>query len=153
MVLTVCCAAAIFIFSMQNGDQSSRLSKGLLSHILAFFRGVSVNEITYDDIRKYSFLIRKMAHFSIFFALGTLSCWSAYALRVKRFMITSFIFCVIYACTDEIHQFFSEGRGPAFRDVCIDSAGALLGAFFTAFIIFCIRHIRNRSTKSALDGN
>lgn len=138
---------------MQNGTQSSELSKGLLSHILAFFRGVSVKDITYEDIKKYSFLIRKLAHFSIFFTLGALSCWSASAIRIKRYMWISFIFCVIYACTDEIHQFFSEGREPALRDVCIDSAGALLGVFFTSFFIFCIQHIKKRRTKNVLDGN
>lgn len=135
-ILTLCCAAAIFIFSMQSGDQSSKLSTGLLSHILSFVKGVSASEITYEELSKYSFLIRKAAHFTIFFTLGLFSCWTIWSFFRKRHMITSFLFCIIYACTDELHQFFSESRGPALRDVIIDSTGAFTGICFSAFIIF-----------------
>lgn len=134
--LTLCCATAIFIFSMQNGKQSAQVSEGLLAHILAFVKNVSVNEITYEQISRYSFLIRKAAHFTIFFTLGIFSCWSAWGFFGKRHMLISLSFCVIYACTDEVHQLFSEGRGPAVKDVLIDSAGAFAGISLAAFVIF-----------------
>ncbi|MGN0630202.1 MAG: VanZ family protein [Ruminococcus sp.] len=145
-ILTLCCAAAIFIFSMQSGDQSAKLSSGLLSHILAFVKGVPVSEITYEQLSKYSFLIRKAAHFTIFFTLGVFSCWTAWGFFRKRHMMLSLIFCVLYACTDELHQFFSEGRGPAVRDVLIDSAGAFAGVSITAFVIFLFTNGKNDST-------
>ena len=37
-----------------------------------------------------------------------------------------FIFCVLYAATDEFHQSFVGGRGPSVRDVGIDSLGVLI---------------------------
>lgn len=41
----------------------------------------------------------------------------------------------VYAATDEIHQLFVAGRSGRFSDVCIDSAGALLGvAVFALFV-------------------
>ena len=33
----------------------------------------------------------------------------------------------IYAISDEIHQFFSDGRSPLIKDVIIDSFGVLFG--------------------------
>ena len=144
--LTLFCAAAIFIFSMQSGDQSAELSSGLLAHILAFAKGVPVSEITYEQLLKYSFLMRKAAHFTIFFTLGIFSCWTAWGFFRKNHMIISLIFCILYACTDEIHQFFSEGRGPAVRDVLIDSAGAFTGVCITAFVIFIFSNRKNDSS-------
>ena len=35
--------------------------------------------------------------------------------------------CVIYACSDEIHQLFIFGRSCELRDVLIDFIGSLLG--------------------------
>ena len=35
--------------------------------------------------------------------------------------------CVLYAISDEVHQFFVPGRGPQAKDVFIDSAGAVVG--------------------------
>ena len=39
----------------------------------------------------------------------------------------SWTFCILYAASDEFHQLFVPGRAGLITDVCIDSAGALLG--------------------------
>lgn len=39
----------------------------------------------------------------------------------------SWAFCILYAASDEFHQLFVPGRAGLITDVCIDSAGALLG--------------------------
>ena len=36
-------------------------------------------------------------------------------------------FCFLYACTDELHQYFVPGRACRFKDVMIDTAGAFTG--------------------------
>lgn len=123
------------------------LSKGFLRHILAFVRGVSIEDITYADIKRYDFLIRKMAHFLVFFTLGIFSCWSAWAVLRKRYVLTSFVFCVLYACSDELHQCFSEGRGPAVRDICIDSVGALTGILLMSLVISFVSRIFKRRAE------
>ncbi|MFZ2371781.1 MAG: VanZ family protein, partial [Trichococcus flocculiformis] len=37
------------------------------------------------------------------------------------------LFVFLYASSDEFHQSFIPGRGPAFTDVLIDTAGGLTG--------------------------
>ena len=44
--------------------------------------------------------------------------------KVRLFLI---IFIFIYACTDEIHQYFIPGRNMAFKDVLIDTSGGAFG--------------------------
>lgn len=131
---------------MQNGEQSKELSNGILSHILSLLKGVPIEQITYEELKKYANLIRKLAHFTVFFILGVFSCWSTWILLGKHYVSISFVFCVLYACFDEIHQFFSDGRGPALKDVIIDSIGALIGISLVAFIIFCITDKKNDSS-------
>ena len=48
----------------------------------------------------------------------------------------------LYACSDEFHQSFVPGRGPAFKDVMIDSTGALVG-----LTIIYIKNLRNSKKK------
>lgn len=38
------------------------------------------------------------------------------------------VFCALYACSDELHQYFVPGRSCRFFDVCVDSTGAFFGA-------------------------
>ena len=42
--------------------------------------------------------------------------------------------CFLYACTDEYHQLFIEGRAGQFTDVLIDTAGASLGCAIVVLI-------------------
>lgn len=135
LLMTVLCAVAIFMLSTQNGNESVDLSRSFLKHLIAFIRNIPVDEVTRSEIAKYGFIIRKIAHFMEFFALGIFSCWTSWAFFRKKYIIISFVFCVIYASSDEIHQLFSDGRGPAIRDVCIDSAGAATGILLAALII------------------
>ena len=36
--------------------------------------------------------------------------------------------CVLYAISDEVHQLFVPGRSGQFKDVFLDSGGAIVGA-------------------------
>ena len=149
LFLTMGCAVAIFMFSKQNGVDSSTVSNHFLQYVLAFCRQVPVSEITASDLTKYSFLVRKLAHFSIYFVLGVFTYWSTYALFQKYRVLTAASFCVLYAVSDEIHQLFSKGRSCSLRDVGIDSAGALLGIGFMYLFIRCFcRHRRTVSKES-----
>lgn len=46
--------------------------------------------------------------------------------RVRRYGLAVML-AAVYACSDEIHQLFVEGRAGMVSDVLIDSAGAVLG--------------------------
>ena len=45
---------------------------------------------------------------------------------VKKILFYSILFCFIYACSDEIHQLFLDGRTAKVLDVCIDTCGSSL---------------------------
>ncbi len=70
-------------------------------------------------------LLRKLAHFTEFTALGMLLLWHFSMLgKHWTFALAS---GVTAACIDETIQVFVPDRGPALRDVGIDSLGVLTG--------------------------
>ena len=70
-------------------------------------------------------LLRKIAHFTEFTALGALLCWRAGMLGKHK---TAAFGCgALAACIDETIQIFVPDRGPGLKDVCIDCAGVLTG--------------------------
>ena len=80
-------------------------------------------------LNKYTFIIRKTAHFSVYLILGILSINLLSSFNIKRFIMFSSLFCFIYACTDEFHQLFVMGRSCEMRDVLIDTLGSFVGIF------------------------
>ena len=42
------------------------------------------------------------------------------------YCIISIVVCFVYACTDEFHQLFVDGRAGLFSDVIIDTIGATI---------------------------
>ena len=74
-------------------------------------------------------LLRKLAHFSEFCALGMVLSWLFAMLRKKTwaFVLPSAVCGCLAACVDETIQCFVPDRGPGIKDVMIDSAGVLLG--------------------------
>ena len=126
----------IFLFSSQPGEVSSGNNKFVI--YLFNLLGLDLNSIfgTLSD-----FLVRKAAHFTEYFILFILLYR---AIRVeKNAGIKAFTYSILivflYACSDEFHQAFVPGRGPAFRDVMVDTCGGL-----TAFLIMYICHIEKK---------
>ncbi|HEX2070415.1 MAG TPA: VanZ family protein [Thermoleophilaceae bacterium] len=85
-------------------------------------------------------VLRKLTHFGEYLALTGLWWW---ALRTRiggrRALLPALTIAIGYAITDEIHQTFVDGRVGTWRDVLIDSAGALTAAWL-------IRRARERRT-------
>lgn len=108
----------IFFFSSQDGAASS-LSSGFFSRLLT---GIFPPDTA-------SFVVRKTAHFTIYALLGffALRSCTAWGLKSTKAILYCFLFCVLYASSDEIHQLFSDGRSGQIRDVMLDSAGAISG--------------------------
>jgi VanZ family protein len=75
-------------------------------------------------------IARKLTHFGEYFALTGLWWW---ALRTqiggRRALPIAVAIAIGYAVTDELHQTFVDGRTGTWRDVLIDSAGALSAAW------------------------
>jgi VanZ family protein len=71
-------------------------------------------------------LARKATHFGEYFLLMALWWWAlGTRLDARRAIAPALAITVAYAVSDEIHQTFVDGRVGTWRDVLIDSAGAL----------------------------
>ena len=83
-----------------------------------------------------SALVRKLAHFMEFTALGLLLSWqSALTEKNRRYVLH---WGVAAACVDEIIQFFVPGRAPGLLDVVIDTCGVAAGMILLriGYVIF-----------------
>lgn len=79
------------------------------------------------------FAVKKTAHFveySILTFLLTYSLLKTSRLQLSQAVQTAIVIAVLYAISDETHQAFIPGRGPAVRDVIIDTFGSLTTGFF-----------------------
>lgn len=91
-------------------------------------------------------LLRKLAHFTEFAALGMCLAWLHGMLQKGK--LRPFLWGVLAASVDETIQRFVPDRGPSIRDVCIDSAGVLTGIIllWTGYHSF-----KKRSMKLSLE--
>lgn len=87
-------------------------------------------------------LLRKLAHFTEFTALGMLLCWR-FGMAGKTWK-SAFLSGAAAACVDETIQLFVPDRGPAIRDVCIDSMGVLTGI---ALLLLGHTYLKKRSAN------
>ena len=129
-ILVIGWMVLIFLFSSQVGEVSSGNNKFVVS--VFNLLGLDLNSIfgTLSD-----FIVRKAAHFTEYFILYFLlyrAINTKKNLDIKVF-IKVILIVFLYACSDEFHQAFVPGRGPAFRDVLIDTCGGLT-AFLTMYI-------------------
>ena len=77
------------------------------------------------EIQTGSGLLRKIAHFTEFTALGMTLGW-LFAMLEKK-MYCPLFFGMGVACIDETIQHFVPGRAPGIRDIAIDTAGVAVG--------------------------
>lgn len=117
----------IFYLSHQPAQASRSLSEGLLGNLLHI-----VPHEQSPEIELLHALLRKSAHFIAYFLLAILLIRAMISDREKRSTVVrqssfAWFICFVYAASDEFHQTFIPGRSGEFRDVMIDSLGALLG--------------------------
>lgn len=89
-------------------------------------------------------LLRKLAHFTEFAALGACFCWFYGMLRSQKHELLLFplLSGFLAACVDETIQRFVPGRYGCLTDVGIDTAGVATGIvlFTTAYHIYKNKH-------------
>ena len=91
-------------------------------------------------------LLRKVAHFTEFTALGMLLAWLHGMLQKGK--LQPFLWGILAAAVDETIQCFVPDRGPGIKDVCIDSAGVLTGII----LLWTGYHfVKKRSLKLSLE--
>lgn len=131
--------ALIFSFSNQKDVDSSKVSDGFIDRtvvkIYKIFNETITKEKENEIIEKYTYPIRKLAHYTLYFILGILSFLVVkdYSIN-KKLIIYSLLICFLYACSDEFHQLFIIGRSARVLDVMIDTFGSFCS--ISIFYIF-----------------
>ena len=141
---------------MIRTDKRLRLCTALLAAILAFIWGNSLmpGEVSqaisnwvqrlFMDAKPDIYgnpegngILRKIAHFTEFTALGMTLAWLFGMLQKRK--LWPFFSGVAAACIDETIQAFVPERAPGLRDVCIDSCGVLTGILLLWFGYTCFQ--------------
>ncbi len=144
--LMLVCMGMIFVFSSQDGEMSQDMSDGLLEKIKALIALLPpiTGEGAEHDIRKY-------AHMFEYFLLGVTSALFARELLIRRSgtpaaPLSAWGFSFLYACSDELHQYFVPERSAQFTDVMVDSVGFTLG--IAAVYVVCRAFIDKKRGKT-----
>lgn len=129
LILVILWMSVIFIFSSQNGIDSSKLSQGITYKVVELFKGKNYPEDKKEEcVEKLGLFIRKGAHFFVYFVLAILVyiLLIEFKISTTKLILYTIIICMLYAITDELHQGFISGRAARVFDVFIDTCGATL---------------------------
>lgn len=132
----------IFVFSSRDGDESTRDSYEvgyLIGRLVIsdFEDKTQEEQLAFAENIDYG--VRKTAHATEYAVLSMLLCGVFLELDDRRMRYIPWVISTLYAATDEFHQLFVPGRDGNVIDICIDSAGALVGCM----IIICFLNFRN----------
>ena len=72
---------------------------------------------------------------------------------IKYRLIMSITLSFLYACTDEIHQIFVPGRSAQFRDVLIDTLGAIFGCLLIHALLTLFTKLKSKSNSESKTQN
>lgn len=107
MIVILC---VLYWFSAQNGILSTNQSNEVLS------------QLNLDSKNPmYTLVIRKSAHFLIYFVIGVL------VYLITESPCKTILAILLIACGDELHQMFVPGRAGRLSDVGIDLLGGICG--------------------------
>ena len=144
-VLIIINCIAIFSFSAQDSEKSSKTSNVVVEEVVTKISKINkkVKKETLKD--KVTFYVRKTAHFSIYALLGVwlMNEANTFQLTTKRKFIYCIVFACLYAISDEFHQSFVSGRSQEVRDICIDTFGTLFGCTLVIIAEKAIITIKN----------
>lgn len=153
IVLTLCWMAVIYTFSAKNSTESQADSNGVGMFIgktvISDFEDWSAEE-QQEFAEKWDYPIRKAAHMTEYAVLGFLLVGALIYKRQKYKLnaVASLLVAVVYAVSDEIHQYFVPGRACRLYDVGFDSAGAFVGVLVgTALIAWWNGKLESSSKK------
>lgn len=128
--LVVIWMIVIFLFSNQKAVESTKLSDGFILKTVRLIEEITNKKYSDEEIlNKFVKPVRKFAHFIIYFILGMLVYNYIRIYGYKNTFLISLFICIGYACIDEIHQIFVDGRSGELLDVINDSMGSLIGIF------------------------
>ena len=128
--------------SSQTAAVSGGASRGIVQQLLSYLPGV----YTQDTVALLDHLLRKAAHFTLYFILGfsLTGCfqWQRRVPPAPAALLTG----AVFAGLDEFHQIFVDGRGPALSDVFLDTCGVAAGCLLRT-ALHKVRLTRGRKAK------
>ena len=159
LLLVILWVCLIFVMSGMNTNESNNKSKSTVNKVVEATMETT-NDLGITDkhpsenkmkqvIEKLNEPLRKVAHASEFCILAILiyMCLKAFNIKKHKIIIFSILCSFLYACTDEYHQSFVQGRTSQFTDVLIDTAGAVIGVLFINFIFYLINKKKHPELK------
>lgn len=137
--------AFIWLHSMMPAEDSAEESQRV-GQLLTPFLELLVGEGNVTD-----HLVRKLAHFCEYGALGILA---GALLLVKKesgiFRWSYALLCALaVAVIDESIQLLADGRGAQVQDVLLDTAGSLTGLLAVWLIAVLVRWLRHRDRTAS----
>lgn len=149
LALTVLLAGAIFYMSGEPATESGARSTSLAAGIVQLFHpgfGDLPETEQAAILASADHILRKCAHFCVYAALGALLLLDSlcFAAKPPVHILRALFAAALYAASDEIHQSFVPGRGPAVTDVLLDSAGALCGILFVWLLVWAVLRRRGK---------
>lgn len=145
VVLLALLLAFIWLHSMMPAEDSAEESQRV-GQFLTPFLELLVGEGNVTD-----HLVRKLAHFCEYGALGILA---GALLLVKKesgiFRWSYALLCALaVAVIDESIQLLADGRGARVQDVLLDTAGSLTGLLAVWLIAVLVRRLRHRDRTAS----
>lgn len=138
--LTILLVIFIWSRSMASGENSANQSNAVLQLVNNMFNSLNIN------LQADGFIIRKMAHFLEFTALGVMltATYSCYVDSYKNVIFQMLFILLSVPVIDEAIQYISPDRGPQVSDVLLDFSGCMTGLLITIAIITLIRNYRKK---------
>ena len=144
------CFWMLFIFSLssetatQSSEKSGRIVTVVVKILYPDFEELD-DEVQEEITGEISFVVRKLAHFTLYGILGFFSflsfiTYKKIPLKLRYLLILSV--GLVYSVCDEFHQTFVSGRSGEIRDVLIDFSGVLLAVLICG-IISNLKKIKN----------
>lgn len=167
ILISLTIMVVIFMLSAQSSGESGSLSDAVARMLAEIFIG-GFDQLSPADqasiIASWAWPVRKTAHATEYACLAiswVMTCWqymlwsrersgAATPSRALAFRstVTAFIIAVLYACTDELHQLFIDGRAGQITDVLVDSSGALVGCLLSFATLRAIIRARQKRLES-----
>lgn len=146
-LLVILWAGLIFFMSSMDTNESNGKSKTIINDVVEksveTTNGLGITNKHPSEnkmkqiIEKSNYPLRKVAHASeyfIFTILILIALKNSGVKGCKKFII-ALVICFIYACTDEYHQTFVNGRTGQFSDTLIDTLGGFISCLMYSLMM------------------
>lgn len=152
ILLTVGLMALVVWFSSQSGGSSNGLSRKIVEMVAGWF-GVSLGP---DQMEFWNLMIRKAAHFTLYFWMGVGAAGVLLTMRLKKrwqFLLAVAV-CAVFAASDEMHQWIADAaRHGSAWDVVLDTVGSGCGAGSLFGIVFYQKKLSEKNQDLKENGN